>query len=105
MGCDVHDVFIDLVKVHDSMRHGIVSLSLKKMGVLERHTRWIKKSCGDFEVMFKMEREDVGIRHRCGFWQGDDLAPALFIRVMQLDAEGIMKNLKSTGADVQKNKT
>ena len=72
------------------------------MGVPERHVKWIKKLHGDFEVLLKIGKEHARTRHGCGVRQGENLAPALFIIVMQLTAEDIIESLKRAGVDAPK---
>ena len=92
-------IFIDLVKACNSIRHDDISLSLRKTGTLEMHTRWIEKSCGHFEVMLKIGREDVRLTHGCEVRQVNNVSPILFIVVIQLATEDIMKSLKRAGAE------
>ena len=42
MGHGTHAVFVDLVKTHDSVRHDVIVLVLRKMGAPEQHVKWIK---------------------------------------------------------------
>ena len=87
--------FIDIIKARDRIKHEVISSALRKIGAPERHTRWVEKSCGDFEVILKIGKEDVAIPCGCGIWQGDNLAPTLLIIVVQLVSEDIIDDLKA----------
>jgi len=82
MGVDTYTIFIDLVKAHDSMKHDIILLALRKMGAPEKYMKWIEKLYGNFDIILKIGREEVCIRYSYGVYQGDNLAPILFIVIM-----------------------
>jgi len=94
MGEDTYAIFIDLVKAYDSVRHDVISFALRKLGAPEKYIRWIEKLHRDFGVTLKVGREEIYIKYGCGVRQGDNLAPTLFIIVMQLVAEDIIRQLK-----------
>ena len=94
IGHDTCAVFIDLVKAHDSVRHDVIMLALRKMDAPEQHIKWVTKLHGDFEVVLKIGRVEARISHGCGVRQGDNLAPTLFIIVTKLAAEEIIKTIK-----------
>ena len=68
----------------------------------ERCVRWVKNLHGDFEVVIKIGREEVRIKHECRMRPGDNMAQPLFIIVMQLVAEDIIAHLKKVGVDLLK---
>ena len=49
--------------------------------------KWVEKPCSDFSVVSKVGDVEMEIDYGYGVRQGDDLAPALFLCVMQLVAE------------------
>ena len=65
MGIDTHAIFTDLVKSHDSVKHDVISLALRKMGAPEKHVKWVEKSYGDFDTILKTGREEACIRYGC----------------------------------------
>ena len=56
-GVDTHAVFIDLIKACDSVKHEVISSTLKIIGAPERHIRWVEKLYGNFEVILKIGKE------------------------------------------------
>ena len=68
----------------------------------ERHAKCIEKLHGYFEVLLKIGKEVERIAHGSGVRQGDNLAPSLYIIVMQLTAEDIIEILKISGVDAPK---
>ena len=82
MGVDTYTMFIDLIKVYDSVKHDIILLALRKMGAPEKYMKWIEKLYGDFDVILKIGREEVCIRYGCRVCQGNNLVPILFIVIM-----------------------
>ena len=100
MGLDTYAIFIDLVKAYDSVRHDVISFALRKMGAPEKYVKWIEKLHRDFGVTLKIGREEIYIKYGCGVRQGDNLAPTLFIIVMQLVAEDIIRQLKEENVTI-----
>ena len=64
-GLDTYAVFIDLVKAYNSIKHDVISIALRKIGVLERYIKWVEKLYGDFEVVLKVGREEIAIKYVC----------------------------------------
>ena len=93
-GVDTHAVFIDLIKAHDSIKHEVILSAPRKIGALERCTRWVENLCGDFEVILKIGKEEIAIPCSCGVRKGDNFVPTIFIIVMCLVAEDTIDNLK-----------
>ena len=59
-------IFIDLVKVYDSIKHEIISIALKKIGAPDKFIQWVEKLYGDFNVILKVRKEEICIKYRCG---------------------------------------
>jgi len=87
-------VFVDLIKAFDSIHHGLMFKLLEKFGVPVRPLNVIKKLYRDFKIEIKVGKEKTLIDYSTGVKQGDNLAPILFIIVMQFLAELLEKNGK-----------
>ena len=74
-------------------KHNVMPIVLSIIGVQERCIRWVEKLCGDFEAVLKVGREDIAIKYGYSVRQGNNLAPTLFIIVMQLVVEDIIEAL------------
>ena len=71
-----------MVKAHDSAKYDVISIALRKMGVLENFIKKVEKMYVNFEVMLKDRREEIAIKYGCGAIHGDNLALNLFILAM-----------------------
>ena len=80
-------VFADLIKAFDSIHHGLMFELLKKFGVPTRPLNVIKKLYKNFMIEIKVGKKKTLIDYSTGVKQGDNLAPILFIIVMQFLAE------------------
>ena len=96
---DTYCVFIDLVKAYDSVQHEIIMLTLQKMGVPPKLCGTIKKLYSDFHVLLKVGKEERKIEMGCGVRQGDNLAPTLFILVMQVVSQVIQDEFDKNNID------
>ena len=65
------------------------------MGAPEKYVKWVEKLRGDFEVMIKVGKEEIAIRHSCKVRKGDNLSPTLLIISMWLVAQCMLAKLKS----------
>ena len=99
-GIDSFAIFVDLIKAHDSVRHDIASAALVKMGPPPMYVEWLETLCGDFNVVLKLAKKEINIRHGCGVRQGDNLAPTLFKLVLQLVAEDILRTFRENRIDM-----
>ena len=66
MGVDAYAVFEDWLKVCDSTKHDAMSLSLKKMGVPDRHVKWVEKLYRHFNAILNVGKEEISIECGCG---------------------------------------
>ena len=89
-------MLIDVVKADNSIKHKIISIALKKMGALNWFIQWVEKLRSNFNAILKVGKEEISIEHGYGVRQGNNLAPTLFIIVMQLVAENIINKLIKT---------
>ena len=80
---DTHVAFIDLVKAYDSVDHTVIYMVLHRIGVPSDLIAVIKKLYSDFHWTLKIGKASTAISSGCSVRQGDNLAPILFIIVMQ----------------------
>ena len=97
MGLDTFTIFINLVKGYDSVKHDIIST--QKDGSSEKYIQWIEKLYSDFNIVLKIRKKEVRIRHGYGVQKKDNLAPVLFITVIQLIVEDIIIYIKKANVD------
>ena len=76
---DTHDIFIEVIKAQNSVKHDIILLTLLKIGAPEEYIKQIEKLYNNFNVMLKIGRKVVRNRYRCRVQQSDNLALMLFI--------------------------
>ena len=60
----------------------------------DKHIKWMEKFPGSFEVVLNIGREKIIFKQGCGVRKDNNLAPNLFIIVMQLFAEDMVDELK-----------
>ena len=65
-GIDSHVIFIDLAKGYDIIKNEVTSLSLEEMGAPNKYIMWVAKLHRDFEVVLKIRREEISIKHGFG---------------------------------------
>jgi len=85
-------VFVDLVKDFDSIHHELMFKLLKTFIFPNRPLQVIKKLYNDFKIQIKIGKCKNLIDYTTGVKQGYNLAPILFIIVMQFLAELWEKN-------------
>jgi hypothetical protein len=84
-------VFIDLVKAFATADHELIFLILKKYGVPETIISVIAKIYKDAVVILKVGEETREVAYKVGVKQGDNMAPVLFIYLMNAFAETLAK--------------
>jgi hypothetical protein len=80
-------VFVDLVKAFDTADHQLLFKILKKYGIPDTLITVIEKMYNDSVVVFKIGKEEREVPYRIGVKQGDNMAPVLFIYLMNAVAE------------------
>ena len=80
-------VLIVLIKTFDSINHELLFKLLEKIGIPNRVIMVIKNLSKDFKTKLTVENWVNPIDYSTGVEQGDNLAPILFIIVMQFLAE------------------
>ena len=58
--------------------------------------------CGCFELGLKILRKETSIKHGCGVRKGDNIAPTLFIIVMQLVSEDVLDEMMKNNVELPK---
>jgi hypothetical protein len=84
---DSHVLFVDLIKAFDTANHEMLFALLKKFGAPTSLIEPIRKLHRDFKLKFKLGTKEVLIDYSTGVKQGDNIAPALFLFLMQGMAE------------------
>ena len=80
-------VFVDLVKAFDTVDRGGMVAILRKLGVPKHFCAIITRLHTDFRVKLKVGDTDIEFDSTIGVKQGDNLAPILFLVVMQAALE------------------
>jgi hypothetical protein len=94
---DSHVLFIDLIKAFDMANHEMLFALLKKFGAPTSLVESIRKLHRDFRLKFKLGLKEVLIEYSTGVKQGDNIAPVLFLFLMQGMAECLeTKHLRET---------
>ena len=93
-------MFIDLVKVCDSVAHDVISRTLLKIVAPPKHIEWIENLSSDLKAVLKLKKEEIIIKNGCGTRKVDNIAPNIFIIVLQLVAEDILNKLKSDNVEI-----
>ena len=86
-------VFVDLVKAFDTIHHELMFKLLGKFGIPKYLIRVIEKLYHEFKIKIKVGKCEEKIDYQTGMKQGDNLAPILFIIVMQFMYELVEKKL------------
>ena len=102
-GQDTHVLFIDLVKVYDSVNRELLWKILNKYGVPEETITVLKKLHTNVKYLLRVGKEKVEIEATVGVIQiqGNNLGPILFIYLIQavattLNKEMCKANIKQT---------
>jgi hypothetical protein len=80
---DTYVLFLDLVKAFDSVNREMMMLILEKMGIPSNLIGVINKMYTDVTIQLDVEKIKAAFLSTSGVKQGDNLAPVLFIYVMQ----------------------
>ena len=76
-----------LIKVFDSMNHDLLFKHLEKFGIPDRVIMVFKNLYKQFKIMLTVGKCVTFVDYSTGVKQGDNLAPILFIIVMQFLTE------------------
>jgi hypothetical protein len=91
---------VDLVKAFDTANHELLFKLLKKFGVPDHLVDVVRRLYHDTEIKLKVGKEERTIPHSVGVKQGDNMAPALFLFLMQAMAEALEKEWTECDIDV-----
>ena len=89
----MYALFINLVKAFDSVNHKILYATLDKFGVPKNLTNTIWKMYNGCTVHLQVGKEEREIKYGTGVQQGDNMAPVLFLFIMQAAYETLQKKL------------
>jgi hypothetical protein len=87
-------LFVDLVKAFDTANHQLLFALLRKYGAPEKLVRAVETLYTDVSVKIQVGKEKRSIPYTIGVQQGDNMAPVLFVFLMQAFAETLEKKWK-----------
>jgi Reverse transcriptase (RNA-dependent DNA polymerase) len=87
-------IFADLIKAFDTANHELLFALLPQYGVPPKLTRIIRQLYTDMFVNLEYKKEKREIPYTLGVQQGDNMAPVLFLFLMQAFAETLEQNWK-----------
>ena len=79
--------FVDLVKVYDTANHKLLLSIVEKYGAPPKFVGAVRKMYSSNVVVPKIEKVAEEFRQEVGVWQGDNMAPVLFLFLMTAFAE------------------
>jgi hypothetical protein len=95
---DTYVLFVDLIKAFDTANHDLLFELLGKYGAPPPLIDVIKRLHENFNLELKLDgKEKVYIDYTVGVRQGDNMAPVLFLFLMQAMAESYDKKRIATG--------
>jgi hypothetical protein len=92
---DSHVLFVDLIKAFDTANHEMLFVLLRKFGAPTTLVEPIRKLHCDFKLKFKLGKKETLINYTRGVEQADNIAPALFLFLMQGKMQGMAKCLEA----------
>ncbi len=92
--------FVDLVKAYDTANHALLIDILRKYGSPPKFATAIETIYRNNTCVLKIENEITEIPQTVGVWQGDNMAPVLFLFLMTAFAETLEIVWKDQGIPV-----
>jgi hypothetical protein len=92
-----HVLFVDLIKAFDTANHRMLFALLEKFGAPKELIDPIVRLHKNFKLKFKLGKKEVLINYTTGVKQGDNIAPSLFLFLMQGMAEYLENKHKTEG--------
>jgi exonuclease III len=93
-------LYVDLVKAFDTANHDLLFRLLSKYGVPHHLVDVIRRLYHDTEIKLKVGKEERIIPYSVGVKQGDNMAPVLFLFLMQAMAEVLEKEWSENDFDI-----
>ena len=85
-------LYVDPIKAYDTINREMMFLILAKYGIPTNTINVIKKLYNDITINFNFEKQKSTFGSTTGVKQGDNLAPLLFILVIQAVSDNIQSN-------------
>ncbi|MEG2848334.1 MAG: reverse transcriptase family protein [Bacilli bacterium] len=80
----IDTAWLDIKKAYDSVNHEMLAECMKKLGIPDQITNYVKSNMEKWKVMINFNKEEIGtIKIKKGILQGDSLSPTLFTLVME----------------------
>jgi hypothetical protein len=94
---DSHVLFVDLIKAYDTANHELLFALLEKYGAPSHLIDVIRRLHDGFKLEFTLDKNHkCNIDYTVGVRQGDNMAPVLFLFLMQAMAETLQKEWKNS---------
>jgi exonuclease III len=93
-------LYVDLVKAFDTANHELLFKLLSKYGVPDHLVDVIRRLYHNTEIKIKVGKEERTIPYSVGVKQGDNMAPVLFLFLMQAMAEALEKEWTASEIDI-----
>ena len=100
-GHEAYVLFVDIIKAFDSVNRDMLWKILAKYGIPENMIQTIKKMYTDIHVTLQVSKEKEEFMSTSGVKQGDNLAPLLFLFVIQAAIEMMQESWPTKLPDLQ----
>ena len=97
-GLATYTLFVDLVKAFNMVNHSLLIKVLFKHGIPPTMCRTIAKLYENCKVQLKAGKSMCEIDYKTGIQQGDNMAPILFLFIMQSVMETLDKDLPANNS-------
>jgi hypothetical protein len=91
--------FVDLIKAYDTANHDLLFRILEKYGAPPKFVAAIQNMHTNLMVVLKIEKKIQEIQQSIGVWQGNNMAPVLFLFIMSAATETL--EIKWREADIK----